>query len=91
MNKATLKPNTSLNNKTGSWRTYKAVFKREKCIACDTCRKNCPEGICYPNPKNKKNKAGKIYYVTDLKYCKGCGICAEMCPADAIDMVLEEK
>ncbi|MCD4842810.1 MAG: 4Fe-4S binding protein, partial [Methanosarcinales archaeon] len=24
-------------------------------------------------------------------YCKGCGICANECPKDAIEMVLEEK
>ncbi|MFQ5911454.1 MAG: 4Fe-4S binding protein [Thermoplasmata archaeon] len=23
----------------------------------------------------------------DMDYCKGCGICDEVCPADAIEMV----
>lgn len=91
MNPTILKPNSSLKNKTGTWKTYRAVFRREKCIGCETCKKVCPEGICYPNLKNKKNKSGKIYYANDLKYCKGCGLCAKMCPAKAIDMVLEEK
>jgi len=27
----------------------------------------------------------------DLEYCKGCGICAEVCPTRAIAMVDEEK
>jgi pyruvate ferredoxin oxidoreductase delta subunit len=27
----------------------------------------------------------------DLEYCKGCGICAEECPVQAIDMVSEEQ
>jgi len=27
----------------------------------------------------------------DLEYCKGCGICAEVCPTHAIAMVDEEK
>jgi pyruvate ferredoxin oxidoreductase delta subunit len=27
--------------------------------------------------------------VIDYEYCKGCGICAEECPADAIKMVEE--
>ncbi len=25
----------------------------------------------------------------DLDYCKGCGVCAEECPSDAISMVKE--
>jgi len=27
----------------------------------------------------------------DEKHCKGCGICAHECPADAISMKIEEK
>ncbi len=27
----------------------------------------------------------------DLDYCKGCGICAEECPAKAIQMVREDQ
>jgi pyruvate ferredoxin oxidoreductase delta subunit len=30
---------------------------------------------------------GKIVF--DLDYCKGCGICTEECPSDAIEMVRE--
>jgi pyruvate ferredoxin oxidoreductase delta subunit len=31
------------------------------------------------------------YIEHDLYYCKGCGICAEECPTDAIAMVDEEE
>ncbi|MGD8917101.1 MAG: 4Fe-4S binding protein [Syntrophobacterales bacterium] len=27
----------------------------------------------------------------DLTYCKGCGVCAEVCPTKAIRMEAEEK
>ena len=35
-------------------------------------------------------KAG-IPVEIDLEYCKGCGICAEECPAKAITMVMHEE
>jgi pyruvate ferredoxin oxidoreductase delta subunit len=41
----------------------------------------CPEGIV------TKSIPVKI----DYDYCKGCGICAEECPAKAIRMVAEQN
>jgi pyruvate ferredoxin oxidoreductase delta subunit len=34
---------------------------------------------------------GDRRYEIDLDYCKGCGICAEECPVDAIEMIQEVK
>jgi pyruvate ferredoxin oxidoreductase delta subunit len=31
------------------------------------------------------------YYEADLYYCKGCSICASICPAGAITMIEEEE
>jgi len=76
-------PGSMTANKTGSWRTYMPVFDHSKCIACGTCDRVCPEGICY------KTKDGK--YDNDLEYCKGCGMCAEECPVKCIKMIKEEK
>ncbi len=75
-------PGSSIKNKTGSWRTLKAVVLNEKCTACMTCTKFCPDGaIKIVNGKAK----------IDYDYCKGCGICALECPAKAVIMQKEEK
>jgi len=47
------------------------------------CWVYCPDGAIYLN----ENKA----YEINLKYCKGCGICAEECARKAIKMVDEEE
>jgi len=33
---------------------------------------------------------GTTFTGFDLTYCKGCEICAEVCPVDAVTMVPEE-
>ena len=36
-------PGSSKNNKTGSWRTFKPILDKEKCIDCDNCIIFCPD------------------------------------------------
>jgi pyruvate ferredoxin oxidoreductase delta subunit len=31
------------------------------------------------------------FFIANLNYCKGCGICAQECPTKAIAMVPEEE
>jgi 2-oxoacid:acceptor oxidoreductase delta subunit (pyruvate/2-ketoisovalerate family) len=85
----TVKPNTTLNNKTGSWRTLKPKFLADKCTACGICPRVCPEGIIYQT--DKVNALGKLSFACDLDYCKGCSLCATECPFKAIVMELDEK
>lgn len=80
---AVVRPSTTLIYKTGGWRTFLAVIDHDKCIACGTCEKFCPD-MCV-----KEVEEGR--FEVDLDYCKGCAICAEECPVDAITMVKEEK
>ena len=67
-------PGSTRKNKTGSWRTFKPILDKEKCIDCGNCVLFCPEGCI-----NQE-------YDIDYDYCKGCGICAEECPVEAIKM-----
>jgi pyruvate ferredoxin oxidoreductase delta subunit len=74
-----------LENKTGAWRTMRPILDKNKCIHCLACWIYCPDAAI-------KVKDGKVVEI-NLDYCKGCGICAEVCPpkVKAIKMVKEEK
>lgn len=63
---------------TGSWRIFKPVLNEDRCNKCLFCWIYCPEACI--------SKDLKI----NFDYCKGCGICAEECPAKAITMIKEE-
>ncbi len=76
-----VQPGTSREEKKTGWRVYKPKFKQEKCIGCRNCHLFCPDGAVYRIEKKK--------FDSDLDACKGCGICAEMCPVNDIEMVLE--
>jgi len=68
-------------NKTGSWRSERPVINMDKCIQCLICWMHCPD-------HSIPVKDGKITGV-DYDHCKGCGVCADVCPVKAIDMVPE--
>jgi 2-oxoacid:acceptor oxidoreductase delta subunit (pyruvate/2-ketoisovalerate family) len=84
--KVTCDPGSTVNNKTGSWRTFKPNTNFDKCIGCGTCAKVCPDGVIIMTKKGKKQIP-----VTDYDFCKGCGICAEECPVKCIKMELDKK
>jgi len=81
MKKTITKPNTSLNNKTGAWRTHRPLTDNIKCIGCSLCAKLCPEACI-----DMINIENKLKPRTDFDYCKGCGLCAHECPVKAIAM-----
>ena len=84
------KPGTSLENKTGGWRSERPIVDPEICKKCGMCQMHCPENCISGVPMEKKLEERKTADM-DLDYCKGCGICAKVCPFKAIKMVKEEK
>jgi len=76
-------PGSSMLNKTGTWRAFRPVFDKGKCINCMICYSVCPEEAIIV-------KDGKVAGA-NLDYCKGCGICANECPVKAYDMQEESK
>jgi len=62
-----------------------ALYEARRCMSCGSCFDcdNC-YGVCPDSAVLKI--AGAHGYEIDLDYCKGCGLCAEECPAGAIVM-----
>ena len=77
-------PATALEYKTGGWRAHRPIWIKENCINCKFCWLFCPDSAVFID---KENKMADF----NLDYCKGCGICANMCPAKpkAIEMMTE--
>ncbi len=76
-------PGSASELRTGDWRSQRPVLDKEKCINCLLCFINCPD--CSIKTDGEKFKEFDYYH------CKGCGICAAICPVFAIKMVDEAK
>lgn len=76
---------TAFEYETGSWRSFRPVRDSEKCINCLECWFSCPDSAI-------KVEDGK-FKEFDLTHCKGCGICAKVCPpkVSAITMKPESE
>jgi len=78
------KPVMGEAGETGTWSNFKPVIDLKKCIpsksgkpSCFNCWLYCPEAVI----------SRTIPPEINLKYCKGCGICAAECPTLAISMI----
>jgi pyruvate ferredoxin oxidoreductase gamma subunit len=59
---------------TGAWRADRPVWHEDKCIHCFRCFIFCPDSAITFDPETRKVTGH------DYKHCKGCGLCAEVCP-----------
>lgn len=71
-------PGSSSKYKTGSWRTARPFIDDKKCIQCMMCVQFCPD-LAIASKKGKRQPV-------KLDFCKGCGICAKVCPVKCIAM-----
>ncbi|OGC78698.1 MAG: hypothetical protein A2Z27_01885 [candidate division Zixibacteria bacterium RBG_16_50_21] len=64
----------------GILREVARCFSCGTCNSCDNCYTFCPDLAVF-----KDNHQYRVY----TEYCKGCGICVQECPRDAIELALK--
>ena len=75
---------TSVQVRTGLWRTMRPVIDYEHCTHCSwICSTFCPDGAISIEADRTP--------VIDYDHCKGCMICAAVCPPHAIRAVAESE
>ncbi len=75
------RPADAAMGKTGLWRDFRPTVDSGKCVKCLRCWISCPDACI------KRGADDSIS--VDYEFCKGCGICANECPASAITMTRE--
>ena len=74
-------PKKGAMGRTGNWRVFKPILDKKKCVKCLRCWIYCPEATIIRNDDDTID--------IDFEYCKGCGICANVCKVKAIVMERE--
>lgn len=74
---------TSVQIKTGLWRTLRPVVDKDLCKRCNwVCGSFCPDNAITADADG--------YPLIDYDHCKGCLICLAQCPPHAISAVPEK-
>lgn len=90
-----------LVTKNAGWRNKRPVIDANKCVGCLQCYLYCPDGVISKVHKERLEKPINIEAIAkenttnetklaavqiDYDFCKGCGICANICKLKAIRM-----
>ncbi len=63
-----------------SWRVEKPVFNIDVCIDCQNCWVWCPDSSIISRDKQMLG--------IDYDHCKGCAVCAEVCPTNPKSLIM---
>jgi pyruvate ferredoxin oxidoreductase delta subunit len=72
-----LEAGSAAQYRTGGWRAFRPVRGGADCTHCFQCWLFCPDSSILVDAEN-----GKMIGF-DLEHCKGCGICAVVCPVNS--------
>lgn len=72
--------NNSFTASVADWRLEKPIFNKDFCIDCQFCWIYCPDISIISRDKKMLG--------IDMDHCKGCGICAEVCPTNPKSLIM---
>jgi NADH-quinone oxidoreductase subunit I len=77
------------NSRTFPFLVFDNTPLEMRCVACKICEVECPPQCIYivmdKDEKGKPQQRPRVFDI-DLSVCMQCGICAEVCPFEAIKM-----
>lgn len=77
--------------KNAGWRNMRPVLDAGKCTGCLQCYLYCPDGCIFRPAPQAADAVGTAAVAIDYDFCKGCGVCVEVCRFGALAMVPESE
>lgn len=80
--------------KNAGWRNMRPVLDAGKCTGCLQCYLYCPDGCVFRPARQATDAvdaADAAAVAIDYDFCKGCGVCVEVCRFGALAMVPESE
>ena len=77
--------------KNAGWRNMRPVLDAGKCTGCLQCYLYCPDGCVFRPARQATDAVDAAAVAIDYDFCKGCGVCVEVCRFGALAMIPESE
>lgn len=80
--------------KNAGWRNMRPMLDARKCTGCLQCYLYCPDGCIFRPARQATDAvdaADAAAVAIDYDFCKGCGVCVEVCRFGALAMIPESE